>query len=513
MSSRFIKERGRSGLRRLRTGVVLVATALAALALAMPAVAAEETPEPSDPTATATTSADESAPGDAEEGPGDEQATPAPEEVTASGEVDSQPSSEPSAASGDGTAPLPLKTAGLQAAQAGDWPPGWLPDPALPDGLHFGFNPDLYIPGSIQDLKQMPETDCAPPALPDPTRPGDGSGKGYTVPIRIRLSDGVILGGYSDRAGFRDQPVPFTIQTGGMSGWVVGLVSLPSLRFEVVDPEHDVRLCDFDRAAGSGPVAKSFEPYPLAFVEDQIEQYVSSGGTLPDPNNFNTVVPFKGTSIVPWPGALGLRLMGLDNLGLKDAVAQQVEIGVSGLAADGSLQLATQLKADVRADPKPLPNGQPNTSFQCDIKVSGTFGTAAKERVVATPPTLPDPGQTSGFFTPAVPARQDKVYLPTKPLTGAIEGGRATIGSNWFDVAIPDPGGPTRCGTTVNAIFYGFGFSGGVDIANWGSATYIPPVGGVPIVPGLVDLSLDVTVDHVGLPKYDDLSATNYGFD
>jgi hypothetical protein len=391
-----------------------------------------------------------------------------------------------------------------QVAQAdADWPAGWPVDPEAPQTcdvpcapLHYGLNPDPYIPQSLADLKQSPEPTCSAPALPAPTQAG--SPQGYTVPIRIKLTNGVVLSGYSQRAAFRDQPVPFSIVMSGLTGWVVGRVSLPSLEVRV-DP-GDVHLCDYDRATGVGPLTKAFQSYGYQTLADAIATYrrtgtVAGGGAA-------LWVPFPGTTTVPWPGSLGQRIGGLDNMGVRDAVAQQVEVETSGVAADGSLELGTRLTSRMKTDPAPQ-NGQPNTVFTCNVNVSGTFGTAGKQIVDIVPPTLPN------GYQPLMPARQDKVYLPTRNLTGAVEGGTATVGSNRFDVGIPTIAA-TRCGGVVNTQFYGYGVYNGNDRANFaagssGGGDSGPE--GYPIVPGLADMSLDMTVDKIGLPRSADILA------
>ncbi len=515
MSSQPTRMNTLARLRRLRMATVLAAV-LAALALTMPAVAAEEAPESSEPTATP------AAPDVADENAADEGATPSvDDEAMSTAEEGEHASSEPGVtAGGSSTAQGPAKVQGPKAAQAdADWPAGWPADPELPQGcdgdsvpcvppltcdvpcqqLSYGLNPDPYLPQSIADLKQSPEPTCAAPALPAPTQAG--SPLGYTVPIRIKLTNGVVLAGYSKRAAFRDQPVPFTIVMSGLTGWVVGRVSLPSLQVHV-DP-GGVRLCDYDRATNVGPLTKAFQVYGYGAFATLIAYYQAHGVAANTPR----WVPLPGTTIAPWPGSLGLRLSGLDNMGVKDAVAQQIEVETSGVASDGSLELATQLVSGMKTDPAPQSNGQPNTAFTCDVNVGGTFGTAAKQTVDVVAPTL------ANGYTPFVPARQEKVYLPTRTLTGAVEGGTATVGSNWFEVGIPAT--TSRCGGAVNGQFYGYGFHDPAgDTANLNLVLSGPqPPAGLPIVPGLVDLSLDMTVDRVGLPKPTTALLGSYGFE
>lgn len=381
--------------------------------------------------------------------------------------------------------------------------------------VEYGLNPDPYLPRSIGELKQSPEPSCAAPALPAPT--DAGSPEGYTVPLRLKLSNGVLLAGYSSRAkGWGDQ-VPFSIIGSRITGWVVARVSLPSMKVTVAPA--DVTLCPYVRATDSGPTIKALQSYALGEIESQISR-ITQGDVPPPAVRW---VPFPDTTTAPFPGTLGQRIAGLDKMGMTNMIARELSVRVSGVAPDGSLEMATDLDSTMDADPGPLPNGNPNPRFLCrNMGVTGTFGTAAKDlaATAAEPPAIAaQPGSPADFYRPRVPKRQDKVYLPTRNLTGAIEGGTATIGSNSFTIRVPKSA--ASCGGVVNTQFYGYGFHDGgspgaelQDLANFFPTGFsiFPPPEGYPIVPGLSDLSLDVTVDAVGLPKRADLPA-GYGFE
>lgn len=391
----------------------------------------------------------------------------------------------------------------VAVARAADDPP---PDDELPDwGLPYMLPRFAPYDVSVEALKTGADPTCPAPPLPAATEAG--SAEGYTVPLRLKLTDGIILAAYSDKSRRWGQKAPFGMRFAGLTGWITARVALPALTIDIAP--GDVTLCD----AGSKLAAIGAFPRALLEPGEWLPQYAME---QPD-----------GTQFIPYPGSLSTAFEGLMDLRLEQFVADRVKATVTGLSADGSLELSTELASTQTASNAHV--RPPDNATTCPgITMDGTFGTAPKERVTPQPPPAGSITMTDTFsgaqrsYTPGLPVRQPKVYLPTRPLSGAVEGGRATIGSNWFDVRVPSPGTPgsARCGGELNLFFYGADDQGQpnfrTEVADWDAFEwwFLDPSGpgGQPIVPGLADFSIDVTVDRVGLPRFADV-APGSGFD
>lgn len=463
-------------VRRSRVGAAFVVASLTTMLLTVP-VSAQESPDPR-PT------------------PGETVDTPTPEPTV----TDETPTPEPT----ESAPVLPPAEGGEEIDEEETSPIPDEPirfvaeDDELPDwGFPYMLNRDPYIPTSVAGLKENSGPTCPAPPLPAAT--DAGSADGYTMPLRLKLSKGVLLVGYTEKAHSWGQEMPFTIQMGGLTGWITARVSLPSLQVEV--KPADVQLCD------TSNLARSLTPFSrrLLTPENWLSTYVMN---QPD-----------GTEFIPYPGSLALPFIGLRGMRMEEFVAQQVQASVTAVAADGSLKLGTSLTSTQTATN--AYDRPPDEQTICpDVKLHGRFSTEPKQIITPEAPEgLTQTELWSGLtrdYVPEVPERQTQVYLPTRPLSGAVEGGSATIGSNWFDLEVPATGGG-RCGGDLNALFYGADENG-----DWNAnPTYTDPDTFewwlldnpfLTISPGLADLSLDVTVDKIGLPKYVDLPS-GYGFE
>lgn len=464
-------------VRRLRVGAAFVVASLIAMLLTVP-VAAQE---PTDPTPTPTETVDTPTP-EPTESP-DPTPTPEPTESAPALPPDDAEEIE------EETPPTPDEPIRFVAG-----------DEELPDwGFPYMLSRKPFFTAKVDDLKNSPEPSCPAPPLPTATEPG--SGAGYTMPLRLKLSNGVMLAGYSDAAHRLGQETPFSIQMAGLTGWITARVSLPSLRVEI-EPT-DVQLC------GTDSFTKAFQ----AFSRTQL-----------DPTNWSpsyVQIQPDGTEFIPIPGSMALTLGSLNDMRLRDFVAQQVKARITGVEADGSLSLTTELKSTQTISNAHRTPGDATDDTVCPgVEIDGTFGTDPKQIVTAEPPPEGTFTMTDTFsgaqrnYTPAMPARQSKAYLPGRTLSGAVEGGSVTVGSNWFDVMAPQG----ECRSEVHQQFYGYGDDGTANfktyIEDWDNFEWwwLDPAPDAPYPRGLTDLSLDVTVDKVGLPKYADVP-TDYGFE
>lgn len=343
-------------------------------------------------------------------------------------------------------------------------------DDELPDyGIPWGFVQDLNIPRTIAGLADIAES-CPAPEMPA-AQDADGA-SGYRMPVRIRLDNATLLAGYTPEAATQDQGIPYGTVS-GLKGWVVAYVDLPAMTLSV-QPD-DVELCTgwaaYTVAVFGRPKQKAAM---LAAAQEFDNKFIPIPGTL---------LPYNGS-----PSDPDRRLK------LKNFVAASVEAAVSGVNPDGSLEIeqTLALTGDLTQEAQTSP-APPGSEFTCPISASPAASTAPKTL------RAPDDSLTYGGKPVGVPPAPDKVYLPTKPLSGAVEGGTATVGANRFSVTLS--GGSLLCKTAILQAVYGFDPTGAVYAFKRGASPFGSSAKPFPIADGLLDLSVDLTVDKIGLPK------------
>jgi len=263
---------------------------------------------------------------------------------------------------------------------------------------------------------------CARPADLAASDAGDGSGNGYRVPFTMALTDGRTLAGYSEAAKAADQ-MPFGTGALGITGWVRGWVTLPSLEIDV--PSDGVTVCP-----GAGGYW-SFANFDDTQSNTPIGSYY---GLAACPTCF-TSTNFAVTVDGP------------------------VQAALDGVASDGSLRLqATMpLSVDIQTHYSNQPADSPN--LDCVTEGTLTFSTDQRPLVTSFHP-VPTPFTQQDFTSAGFPEAYvtqypvhatppDHYYLPPRTLAGATPGATATLADATFELSTPhdDPAKPGHCST------------------------------------------------------------------
>ncbi|MEV5000764.1 hypothetical protein [Nocardioides sp. LML1-1-1.1] len=372
------------------------------------------------------------------------------------------------------------------------------PDELAQLSVPWGVSRDPRLPSGVADLASG-DPSCPAPAPLAAT--DDGSPEGYTLPVRIKVTNGTMVAGYSPSADHWGQGVPYSTTLRGLTGWVNARVQLPSMKL-LVDRD-DVDFCD---GAGVSIADISGITPPDWGTWDDEGSYVNSRKTRAD-----------GSEFYAYPGTfLGSYLYAPDmeparRLNVEDLAVKSISAKLSGIRADGSLDLSVDLALGATLA---IGNGNPDLQFPIDIK--GTFSTAVK---------MPITPQVSGIsWDIGEPPSKRSPMMPTKPLAGAVEGGRTSVGSNAFTFdtgrldAMP-PGDGRSLAVSLLTFLYGSDKYGADVLLDqpWGDY-YNAFINGMldgsasfpAIAEGVSEVGVDMTVDKVGLPKG---VPAGYGFD
>lgn len=351
---------------------------------------------------------------------------------------------------------------GVLAASSGnqyDWQDFVFPTVGPLDGA-----PDLMEPlSAATDLRTGSGTGCPPPS-PFPARnAGDGSGTGYQVPFLIKISNGRMYVGYSSGANQLHQ-LPFQIAVIGITGWVRGWVSLPSMAITV--PDNGLTLCDkaglFNQAfriAGSTSDANGNYPMfpPVPAPDSCTLSHVAPGPCGSAGLLIAAPLESAGPGVTRINGHLAFEgFINMDPVGT-------VSVAVAGVEPDGSLDIDTTVT--VHAVGGVTQVGNPTPSWECQDTPTITMGTgpqpllssyapipnpypaayaaayaawiaAGKSGAPPSPPVYASPaGQgwnVAQMQPPFSPPRRN--WLPTASLNSATTGGTGTAGSTQFQL-------------------------------------------------------------------------------
>ena len=347
---------------------------------------------------------------------------------------------------------------------------------------------DPRIPSSISDLDSGEPTCPAPPPL---AGTDDSSNLGYTLPVRIKLTNGIMLAGYSPAVAHYGQGLPFYTTLRGLTGWVNARVQLPSMKF-MIDPA-DVTFCEGAGVSVATPATTSHPDWGGWDCEFDCGSW--SVATRPDGSQFHPIPSTFSDFFLYDPSREPS-----GQLNAEDLVVNEVGARLKDVRADGALDLEIDLALGLT-----LQQGDGSATHQFPVDLAGTFTTVAKA------PITPDASGVPWDIGEPPPRRPS--YLPARPLRGAVEGESATVGSNTFSFdtrrldALQDPEqrwmaanlatfifGMDKYGTTLIGDQPWFdAYSRYFDDVTYGRQSFLP------MAPGLAESSIDQTIDKIGL--------------
>jgi len=327
---------------------------------------------------------------------------------------------------------------------------------------------------------------CAPPPIPAATYPPTGS---YGIPFLAAITNGQVLAGYDEwtannlvwRAmGKTDDLYPWQSKIYDITGWVTGLLELPSLTAEI--PGQDIVFCD---SHGSSTCLSA--DWPAGQCVHILAQYGPSPASPAPPPAIGNDHP-EGTSCYGYstptfecfPYAVSLSPYG------------KASLTVTGVEPDGALDLQVTTAAVTTVHEYPPP--PVTTSFTCqDDPTVVTLSTVAPSGLPASAPPPPNP-----------PNSDDRsLQTPPQPLTGPLATASSTVASDNFSIPAFVPsksGSPCSLFLADSLNTYAGGWNSVFQDQDEG--LYYIDGGNNPIVapPGWAQFTATTTVVTFGLP-------------
>lgn len=316
---------------------------------------------------------------------------------------------------------------------------------------------------------------CKPPPLPAPTQP---PGNSYGVPFLAAVTNGQILAGYDEwtanhsvwtAAGKTYHLYPWQAKVFDISGWVTGLLQLPSLNADI--SPQDVVFCD---QGGQGCVSAN-PP-----TGDCIHVDLSGAPTTGQPP------PPMDTNLPP-PGHKCYRA---SNFCIPYVIALQpvgtTTLTVTGVQPNGALDLRVSTSAITHVSIT-----LPGVSESCSDNVTSVTLTTQSGRVPKGGPIPPKSGNPDlrGLQTP-----------PT-PLTGPLATASSIVASNDFSVPAFSQTACPLLAAVFDAPLGGWNAKSSSDAAsennNYFDQTPPPADAGTP---GWVQFTAATTVSSLGFP-------------
>lgn len=254
---------------------------------------------------------------------------------------------------------------------------------------------------------------CAPPALPAPTYPPASS---YGVPFLAAITGGEILTGYDEwtanhhdyRSGGKTYHLnPWQAKVWGISGWVTGLLQLPSLSATITP--QDLVFCD-----QGGQACESASPPAGECIHFSLRPAPITGPPPPPTTN------------VPAPGK---QCFQQTNLCIPYVItltpAGDAQLTVTGVEPDGSLALSVTTSA----------------TTTLNITLPTTSETCTDSAATITLSSQPPSGLPTGAPIPPNPGNPDLRSIRTRPapLTGPLGSATTKLAGNDFSVPAFSP--------------------------------------------------------------------------
>jgi hypothetical protein len=269
---------------------------------------------------------------------------------------------------------------------------------------------------------------CDPPPMPAATYP---PGAAYGVPFLAAITNGQVLAGYdewtannlvwnADNQTF--DLYPWQSKIYDITGWVTGLLQLPSLTAEIAP--QDVVFCD------QGGASCLNAEWPAGECVQIQAQYGPSPASKTPPPALGSSHP-EGTSCSDYstptfecfPYVVSLTPSGTTTL------------TVSGVQPDGALDATVSTAAVTTVSEVPPP---PSTStFTCQALPASVVLSTTAGGLPATAPPPPTPPETD----------YRSLQTPPLPISGPLVGSTSTVASNDFSVPafFPNTTGASPC--------------------------------------------------------------------
>jgi hypothetical protein len=317
---------------------------------------------------------------------------------------------------------------------------------------------------------------CKPPPLPAATYP---PGHSYGVPFLAAITNGQILAGYDEWTA--NHPIwkvgsttyhlyPWQAKVFDISGWVTGLLQLPSLSATI--PASDVVFCD-----QGGSACVSANPPAGECIHVDLSSAPLPGGP-PPPTITNDPPP--GHQCYQAPNFCIPYVIHITPVGNSQLTVASVE-------SDGAIDLQVSTAA----------------STTLSISLPGASETCSDSPSVITLSTIAPATLPQGAPIKPVPGAPDLrgLQVPPAPLTGPLATASSTVGGNDFSVPAFSQ---TKCpllATVFNGPLAGWNTKSPADPASENNNYYdknpLPADAGTP---GWVQFSATTTVSNLDLP-------------
>jgi hypothetical protein len=327
---------------------------------------------------------------------------------------------------------------------------------------------------------------CAPPPLPAPTQP---PGAGYGIPFLAAITNGQVLTGYDEWTAnhnvFKDGSTtyhlyPWQTKISNITGWVTGLLQLPSLNAEVAP--QGVVFCD---QGGKRCVSEKAPPTGLCI--HVFAQFAPSPASKTPPPPITNYGP---------PGDKCWGTAGCLPIVVTLTPSGETSLTVTGVEPDGALDLQVTTAAVTTATEIPPPPSK--LTFTCSN--DPTTISLSTEAPTSLPPTAPGP--------PTPPNTDDRsLQTPPQPLTGPLATASSTLAGNDFSLPafLPSKSSAGNCfnAGAVPILLNTYAGGWGPTFPDQNEGLYYLDGGKSPIVaePGWAQFTATTTVVTLSIPK------------
>lgn len=354
---------------------------------------------------------------------------------------------------------------------------------------------------------------CAAPAEPAATYP---PGQNYGVPFKAEVTGGQVFSGYDEWMANNNQievgnteesQFPWRSQIAGITGWVTGLLEIPSLTGEI--SAQDFSFCD------QGQGGDSCQDGAVVAPPGQCIHFTSQGRPAFNPNFTRAIANSPPVSNEPMPGyacfaPVPTGVVGCTGYDLSFTPTGDTTLTVTGVEPDGSLDLSVTSGAITSVSYMAPATGEISTATQVgstEVTLSTQAGSLPSEGP-STPTNLCTYAGETGCNTDYRSLR-----VSPSPLTGPLESATSMTSGDNFGVPAFEEDGSQTGGITeaLNGYANGWGTSVSETFGCYMTPLEAPgspnPPSCPPLVqnqvadPGWTQFSASTNVVNLGLPN------------